>query len=174
MSRLLRDLTPGQWALRSMVVAGLLVALLATTLVGTAPAWWLVALVAGLAVGYAALPETSLGTVAMGVVLAWWGIGLRDGLHPAALVAAAGLLVAHVAGVLVAYGPDRMVVDRDTVVLWVRRGATVFVLAPVVHLVAVAVRDQPEPPGLWVAGLGTALAAIAVTAVGLASGKVGE
>lgn len=174
MTRLLRTLTPGQWVLRATMVVGLLVALLSTAAAGTAPKLWLVLLVAGLGVAYASLPEQSFGTVAIGVVLAWWGIGLRDGLHPAALLAAAGLLVAHLAGLLVAYGPDRMAVDRATVVLWARRGVTVFLLAPVLYLVAVGVRDQPEPPGLWVAGLGAALALVVVVGVGFAAGKADQ
>ena len=47
----------------------------------------------------------------MGLVLVWWGLAFRDGLHAAALVAAAGLLASHLPRVLAAYGPDRMAVD---------------------------------------------------------------
>ena len=172
--RRLRIWTPGQWALRAVMVVGLLVALLATGPAGTWPAPWLVVLVGGLAVGYALLPETSFGTVAIGLVLAWWGLGLRDGLHPAALVAAAGLLSAHLAGLVAAYGPDRMAVDRATVLLWARRGLLVFVLAPVVLAVALWVREQPEPDGIWVAGLAAALAAVAAAATLFLAGKVEE
>lgn len=170
----LRDLTAGQWALRVTMVAGVMVALLATGLVGVWPAPWLMVLVGALALGYALLPENSVGTVAMGFVLAWWGIAFRDGLHPQALLAAAGLLLAHLAGLLAAYGPARLAVDRATVVLWARRGAAVFVMSPLVYLVAVGVRDLPEPDGLWVAGLGAALVAIGVAAAGLLAGRVEE
>ena len=171
MIRALRRWTPGQWALRATMVAGVLVALLSTGLVGVWPAWWLVLLVSGLAVGYALLPEASIGTVAMAMVLFWWGLAFRDGLHAQALVAAAGLLAAHLAGLLAEYGPDRMHVDPATVRLWVRRGASVLLLSPAVYLVAVAVRDLPEPPGLWVAGLAVALAAIGTVAGRFASGR---
>jgi len=161
-----RGMTPGQWALRGTMVVGVMGGLVSTGLLGVWPPWWLVLLVGSMAVGYAALPETSIGTVAMGVVLAWWGVAFRDGLHGQALVATAGLLAAHVAGVVAAYGPRRMAVDRETVLLWIRRGGTVFVIAPVLFLFAVWVRDQPEPEGLWVTGLAAAVIAIGATAVG--------
>ena len=172
MIRTLRHLTPGQWALRATMVVGLLVALAATGLVGNWPPLWLALPVGGLAVGYAVLPETSVGTVAMGLVMAWWGLAFRDGLHVEVLLAAAGLLAAHLAGVVTAYGPARMAVDRATTLLWVRRGATVFVMAPLLFGFAVWVRDQPEPEGLWVAGLAVAVAAIGTGAAGIAAGKV--
>lgn len=168
---MIRRWTPGQWALRAVCVAGILVALLATGLVGVWPAWWLVAVVGLLAVGYAIVPEAAVGTVAMGFVLAWWGVAFRDGLHPQAILAAAGLVAAHVAGVLVSYGPDTMAVDRATVLLWVRRGALVLTMSPVVWLVAEVVRDQPEPAGIWAAGLVAALACVAAVAVSYAPGK---
>lgn len=170
----LRIWTPGQWALRAVMVAGLLVALLATGPAGSWPAPWLVVLVGALGVAYALWPEPSFGTVAIGLVLAWWGLGLRDGLHPAALVAAAGLVASHVAGVVAAYGPDGMAVDRATVLLWARRGLLVFVLAPVVLGVALWVREQPDPGGIWVAGLAAALAAVVAAATVFLSGKVEE
>jgi hypothetical protein len=169
--RALRSGTPGQWALRVTMVVGVLGALMSTGLAGVWPAWWLVLLVGGLAVGYAALPETSVGTAAMGLVLVWWGAAFGDEQHSPALVAAGALLAAHLAGVLVAYGPDRMAVDRATVVLWVRRGAAVFLTAPLVYLVAGWVRDQPEPDGIWVTGLAVALAAVGAMAAGLVAGK---
>lgn len=172
MIRTLLSLTPGQWGLRVTMLVGLLVALGTTGSVGNWPPVWLVLLVGSLAVGYAVLPETSVGTVAMGLVLAWWGLAFRDGLHVQALFAAAGLLAAHLAGVVVAYGPARMAVDRATTLLWVRRGAAVFVMAPLLFGFALWVRDQPEPGGIWVAGLAVAVAAIGAGAAGIVGGKV--
>ncbi|MGH3336350.1 MAG: hypothetical protein ACRDOZ_11065 [Nocardioides sp.] len=152
-----RGWTPGQWALRATIVAGLLVALLATGMRGVWPAWWLVILVAGLAVGFALRPEAPMGTVATGLVLAWWGFAFRDGPHPQALLAAAGLLTAHVAAVLTGYGPRDLPLDPTTVRLWAVRGALVFLAAPAVFAVATLLRGQPEPVGIWVAGLAAAL-----------------
>jgi hypothetical protein len=154
---MIHNWTPGQWALRVTVVVGLMVALLATGLRGAWPAWWLVILVAGVAVGFSLLPEAPMGTVATGLVLAWWGFAFRDGPHPQALLAAAGLLIAHLAAVLASYGPRDLPLDPATVRLWAVRGALVFLAAPAVFAVATLLRGQPEPVGIWVAGLAAAL-----------------
>jgi hypothetical protein len=154
---MIRNWTPGQWALRVTVVAGLLVALLATGLLGVWPAWWFVVLVAGLAVAFSLMPEAPMGTVATGLVMAWWGFAFRDGPHPQALLAAAGLLAAHLAAVLTGYGPRDIPVDPGTVRLWAVRGALVFLAAPAVFAVATLLQGQPEPVGIWVAGLAAAL-----------------
>ncbi len=154
---MIRDWTPGQWALRATVVAGIMGALLATGLRGVWPAWWLALLVAALAIAFSLVPEAPMGTVATGLVLAWWGFAFRDGPHPQALLAAAGLLTAHLAAVLAAYGPRDLPVDPATVRLWAIRGALVFLVAPVVFAVAILLRGQPEPVGIWVAGLTAAL-----------------
>lgn len=154
--------TPGQWALRVTMVVGILVALVSTGWVGALPDWWLVLLVAGLALGFARVPESHAGAVAMAFVVVWWGVSLRDGLHPEALVAAAGLLVSHVAGLIAAYGPDELSVDPATVRRWLFRGLASFLLAPAVWLAAVLLRDRPEAPGVWVAGLAVALLATIV------------
>jgi hypothetical protein len=155
----------GQLVLRVLVLGGPLVALLSTGLVGVVPAGWLIALVAALAVAFAAMPDSPFGTAVMAVVLAWWGISLRDGLHPQAILAAAGLVTAHVAAVLASYGPATMPLDRAVTRLWVVRGAAVLLAAPAVWVVAVLLRDQPEPPGIWVAGLAAACVATLVAAV---------
>jgi hypothetical protein len=152
-----RGWTPAQGALRGTVVTGLMVALLATGLLGVWPAWWLIVLVAGLAVAFALLPEAPSGTVATGLVLAWWGVAFRDGPHPQALLAAAGLLTAHLAAVVAGYGPRGLPPDPATVRLWAIRGAVVFLAAPAVYAVAILLRGQPEPSGIWVAGLAAAL-----------------
>ncbi|MGH3308104.1 MAG: hypothetical protein ACRDOX_10490 [Nocardioides sp.] len=160
-----RDWTPGQWALRATVVAGLMVALLATGLRGVWPDWWLVVLVACLAVAFSLVPEAAMGTVATGLVLAWWGFAFRDGPHPQALLAAAGLLTAHVAAVLTGYGPRDLPLDPATVRLWAVRSAVVFLAAPAVFAAATLLRGQPEPVGIWVAGLAAAL--VTTVAAGL-------
>ena len=152
-----RGWTPGQWALRATVVTGLMVALFATGLRGVWPAWWFALLVAGLAIAFSLLPEAPMGTVATGLVLAWWGFAFRDGPHPQALLAAAGLLTSHLAAVLTGYGPRDLPLDPATVRLWAVRGALVFLAAPAVFAVAILLRGQPEPVGIWVAGLAAAV-----------------
>ena len=152
-----RGWTPGQWALRATVVTGLMVALFATGLRGVWPAWWFALLVAGLAIAFSLRPEAPMGTVATGLVLAWWGFAFRDGPHPQALLAAAGLLTSHLAAVLAGYGPRDLPLDPATVRLWAVRGALVFLAAPAVFAVAILLRGQPEPVGIWVAGLAAAV-----------------
>ena len=155
----------GQWALRAVMVLGIQLALLATVPLGVVPKVWLVLVVVTLSLAYARAPGGVYGTVAMGFVIVWWGISLRDGLQPWALLAAAGLLAAHVAGVLATYGPDDLGVDRAVVRLWVLRAAGAYLLVPLLGAVALVLRDRPEPPGVWVAGLVAALAATLVAAV---------
>jgi hypothetical protein len=157
--------TPGQWVLRGTVVAGILIALLATGLRGEWPSWWLVVLVLGLAVGFALLPEAPIGTTVTALVLAWWGIAFRGGPHPEALLAAAGLLTAHLAALVAGYGPGDLPVDAVTVRRWAFRGALLFLAAPAVYAVAALLRDQPEPPGIWVAGVVAALVTAVVAGI---------
>ena len=57
--------------------------------------------------GFAVLPESPSAPRVLLAVLVWWAVALDDGLHPAVLVAAAALLVAHLAAVLASYGPRR-------------------------------------------------------------------
>ena len=161
---LLRRWSAGQWALRATMALGPVLALAATGLAGTAPKPLLVVIVAGLGLTYAGLPEGPFGTTAFGVVVVWWGFGLRDGLQPACLLAAALLLAAHVAGILVAYGPDGLPVDRGLLVMWLRRSALALLLAPSLYVVALLLRGH-EAPGVWVAGLAAALVAVLVATV---------
>ncbi|GCD91587.1 hypothetical protein [Nocardioides sp. LS1] len=161
---LLRRWSLGQWVLRATMALAPVLALAATGLAGTAPRALLVVLVAALSVTYAGLPEGPFGTTAMGLVVVWWGFGLRDGLQPACLLAAALLLAAHVAGLLVAYGPDALPVDRGLLLLWLRRSGLALLLAPSLYVLAVLVRGH-EAPGVWVVGLAAALVAVLVATV---------
>lgn len=162
---MIRRWGPGQWVLRGTIVGGVLGAMLTTGLLGVFASWWLVLVVGSLAVGFAVLPDSSVGTVALGLVIAWWGFALRDGLQPEALLATGGLVVAHVAATLAALGPDDLAIDPATVRLWTVRGVAVLLLAPPLWLLAVAVRDAGDPGGVWVVGLVAAL--VGTTAAGV-------
>jgi len=153
----IRRWTPGQWGLRALIVVGVLGALLATVPAGATPAPWLVVLVVLVALIFAVFPDSAAGAGAMVLVVAWWGVGLRDGLHPAALLAAAGLLVAHVAATVADLGPGTLPLDRAVLTRWSRRALLVLLAAPLAWGVATLVRDQPAPAGLWLAGLVAAL-----------------
>ena len=150
----MNEWTRGSWVLRLLVALGPLVALLASGAGGAPPPVWLVVAVTGLGLGAAVRPESPLGAGAFLLVLARWALGPEQPGPPlAALLAAAGLLVAHVAAVLVSYGPDRLPVDRALLRRWVVRGAGALALAPVAWGLARAVEGRPAPAGVWVAAL---------------------
>lgn len=152
----------GQAGLRGLIALGPLVAVGVTALVGQPPPGWLLALTAVLAVGYAYLPDSSFGTFALLLVLGWWSIVSQEELYAEVLVAAAAVLVSHVAAVVAAYGPDDLLVDPEVLRLWARRGGLVFLAAPLVWLAASALRGQPEPPGVWIAGVVAAVTSVVV------------
>jgi hypothetical protein len=146
---------------RLLMVLGPLVGLVASAAAGAPPPGWVTALVVVLAVGWAFMPESLLGTLCLAMVLVWWVSAQISGLPPEALVAALGLVVSHVAAVLTSYGPAEMSLGTPAVRLWLTRGAAVFAAAPVVWMLGVLLRDQPEPPGVWIA----AMVAVVVAAV---------
>jgi hypothetical protein len=128
------------------------------------PSGWLVALVLALSVGFAAMPESMLGTACLGLVVVWWSLAARDAVPVTAVLAAALLLAAHVASVLLSYGPPALPVGGRLLRLWLRRAAVAGAAAPLVWLVAVVLDGQPEPPGIWLAGLGCAIVVCVVAA----------
>lgn len=156
----MRHWTPGQWVVRLVVLVGPLLALSAEGLQGDGPGWPLLVIVGALSAAFAFYPESPAGSVAFVLVLASWWEGGAGGVDASALLAAAGLIASHVAAVLAAYGPDDVPLDREVTVLWLVRGAAVFLAAPAVWLLADALRDQPEQTGVWVAGVVAATAAV--------------
>ena len=154
---MIRRWTPGQWVLRAVIVLAVLGALFATVPAGATPAPWLVLLVLVVSVVFAVFPDSAAGAGVLVLVVMWWGVGLRDGLHPAALLGATGLLVAHVAATVADLGPGTLPLDRAVLLRWARRGLAVLLSAPLVWAGAPLVRDEPAPAGLWLAGLVAAL-----------------
>jgi len=150
-----------QLVARLLIMLGPMVGLLAAAAADLPPPGWVTALVVVLAIGWAFMPESLLGTLCLAVVLAWWGVADFQAVPAEALVAALGLLVAHVAAVVTAYGPPELAIDTPTVRLWLTRGAAVFTTAPIVWMLAVLMGDQPEPPGVWIA----AMVAVVVAAI---------
>ena len=170
----LGELSRSQLVLRALVLLGPVVAVLAAGPAGHWAPWWVLAPVVALAAGFAALPESPLGAAAMLAVLIWWAAALDDGLHPAVLVAAAALLVSHVASVLASYGPGEMPVDPALARLWVRRGVLTLLGVPLVWGLALALRGEPEEPGIWLVGVTAGLVATVVAAVVLTARQPGE
>ena len=149
---------------RLLMFLGPVAGLFAAAGAGIAPPGWFAALVVVMAVGWAYFAESMFGTLCLALVLAWWGsAGLTD-LPAEALVAALGLLVAHVAAVVVSYGPPEMEVDGPVARLWLGRGAAVFVAAPMVWLLTELLEGRPEPRGVWIAAMVALVAAAGVAA----------
>jgi hypothetical protein len=162
--------TPGRLALRGVILVAPVLALLAARPADLPHGWFVVGTVV-LSIGFAALPESALGTLCLAVVVFWWVLAAAYGTPGGAVPAALLLLSAHVAAVLLAYGPSSLPVDPALLVRWLRRGVGVGVAAPLVWLVAVTVHDQPEPPGIWVAGLACAVVVCIVAASAVATAE---
>jgi len=163
-------MTAGRWpasqlVVRAVVLVGPVLALAMMVPAGSTPSPWVFLLVTGLAAGWAWRPESVLGTLGLTVVLGWW-VRADLGVPAEALVAAVGLLAAHVAALVAAYGPPRLVVGAATARLWLARAGALFVAAPVVWLLSRLLEDRSEPPGVWIAAMvavvvGSVVAALA-------------
>lgn len=157
---------PSQVAIRLVALVLPVVALWLTAASGVSPDPKLVALVLLLSVVSVLAPESAASVVLLMVVLAWWGLAFRSIAHPWVIPAAGCLLGTHLCLLIAAYGPATMPVSRAVVLLWVRRGLLVFVPVPLLYLVAVWLRDQPAPAGMWVIGVGAVLvASVAATLI---------
>jgi hypothetical protein len=166
-------LSRSQLLLRVPVLLGPMVALLATGPAGNWPPWWVVAGVLALAAAFAARPDSQSGAAAFLAVLVWWVISLGDDLQPEILLAAAALVVAHVAAVLASYGPSAMPLDPAAVRLWARRGLLVLLTVPAAWVAARLLEGEPEQPGIWVLGVVAVLTATVAATVTLTTARPG-
>jgi hypothetical protein len=129
------------------------------------PHGWFVVLTLVLSIGFAAMPESALGTACLALVVFWWALAASDGVPVGAIPAALLLVAAHVASVLLSYGPPALPIGRPLLGRWLHRSIGVAVAAPVVWLVAVVVDQQPEPPGIWISGVACAVVVCVVAAM---------
>jgi hypothetical protein len=155
------------WVLRVVVLAALLLALLAGIPEGYRPPVLLVVLVAAGGLLAALRPDHLALSVTLCLVLAWWAVVLHSEMPIALLPAAAGVIAAHVAATLLAYGPATLRVDPALALLWTMRGATTWTGALVVWAVARAYAGHGSPELFWLTGLAAALAG--AVAAGLAA-----
>ena len=107
----------------------------------------------GLATGFAVQAGLARRCRALLAVLVWWAVAVKGVVQPEVVVAAAALVVAHLAALLASYGPVTLPVDPATLRLWARRGALVLLPAPVAWAVAELLRGEPEQPGIWILGV---------------------
>jgi len=160
----MRSWSTGQWLLRLVVFAGIVLALVALGRPGHALPGSLLGVGLLLAALFAALPESPAGLVALCYVLALAAVRERHHVDASALAVAVGLVASHVAAGLAAYAPPRATPDRPTMLLWARRGALVLVPAVVAWGVVAAVGVSGRP--VWILGAALVLAAtVAVTAI---------
>jgi hypothetical protein len=162
LSRLPRE-TRTRLLLRAVIAVAPVLAVTVASPSGPADTW-LVAATVVLALGFAAMPESALGTMCLGLVVVWWAISAAHGTPAGAILAALLLLAAHLASVLLSYGPRTLPVGGPVFGLWVRRGLAVAFAAPLVWLVAVLVDGEPEPPGIWLSALACAVVLCIVAA----------
>jgi hypothetical protein len=164
---------PSVWVVRAVVVVGLLLGLLGGVPEGHTPSAVVVVVVLLGGVLAAFRPDHLVVSVTMGIVLVWWASELQTQVPAGCLVAAAGLLAAHVACTLLGYGPTFMSIPADLAVVWAVRGLLVWLAAPVIWFVARVYADHGIPTAFWLAGLAAALvgAVVAATVVSTRGGQ---
>jgi hypothetical protein len=156
-TRLIRGAQPGVWVLRAVLVAGTVLALLAGIPEDYVPPALLVVLVVAAALLSAFRPEHLSLSITMGLVVVWWGLQLRGDMPVAVLVAAAGLTAAHVAAVMLGYGPPSLPVDPQLALLWAGRSVLTWLASLVVWGVARTYTGHGTPTLFWLSGLAAAL-----------------
>ncbi len=166
-----RRVHPGldQLALRGLVPLGVATAMAAAQSAGARPGPWELGIVLGLAALTALRPEPIAG-VGMLVGAAYiWALA-PETLSPMVLVAAASMIVAHLAALVAAQGPARMGVDGAQVRRWAARGLLLWLTAGVVWAFTVLVADLPQRRLAYALGL-TLLTVIALSATRLVSSR---
>jgi hypothetical protein len=160
-----RGVMPSVWALRGVVAAGLLLALLAGIPEGYVPSIFVVVLVVIGVLVSATRPEQLALSITMGIVVVWWALHLHSAMPVGALVAAAALIAAHVAATLLGYGPPTLALDPQLGLLWATRAALTWTAALAVWVVARTYSGHGSPTLFWLAGLTAAVVGAVVAAV---------
>jgi hypothetical protein len=158
-----REWTRGQWLLRVVVLLGP-VAALGARWPSDPPPVWLVLLTLVLSAGWAVAPESVVGAVVLALVAFSWVAGTDGELPGGAVLAAVAMLAAHLAALVASYGPDALPVSPSVVRLWLWRGLGVALVAPLVWLAALVVREVPGSGTVWLLGLAVALSVTIVAA----------
>jgi len=135
-----------QKALRAVALAAPLAFLVLVPLAGGVYHPVFTAVGVGLALVVALFPESHAPLGAVLYLALLWTVSLPDAINGWTLVAAADLLVMHLACTLLSYGPPGLILDRVLLALWRGRAVLCLAGAVLVWLVAVAVRllDLPR------------------------------
>jgi hypothetical protein len=144
---------PGQLVVRGCVAAGSVVVLLAAAAVGPVPAW-LAVLVGALTLVVVILPASPLGLLLLAAFALAWLLQPADAVaSPWVLLAAAGLVVVHVALHLASQGPAVMRPDPEQVRLWLRRAGALWCAAALLWLAARWLHGTHTPSSVFVLAL---------------------
>jgi hypothetical protein len=159
-----RRIYPGldQVVVRSLVLLGAMTTLVAVQAAGSRPALWVQLVVTGLAVLLAVRPDSSGGAVLLvGVAYLWATV--PDPLSPLVLLAAGGLVLAHVAALVAGQGPASMRVDPRQAGLWLARGVLLWLAAAAVWGLTWLADGWPAGRLAYAAGLTALLLLAAAT-----------
>jgi len=143
---------PDQLALRGGVLLGALAVLAAAHRTGDAPGAWPTALLLGLALLAACRPDSTSGLAFLLAALLVWARTPDSG-GPWTLLAAAGMVLAHVSLLVAAHGPATLPVDRRQLHTWSVRGSLVWLAAAGVWALARVLPQLPDDRLALAAGL---------------------
>jgi hypothetical protein len=149
-----RRIYPGidQLTLRTLIVLGAAAAVVAAQTAGARVGPWEQGIVFGLAVITAIRPESVAGIALLGGAAYLWVLA-PETLSPLVLVAAGGMILAHVSALVAAQGPARMAVDGAQVRRWAARGLLLWVVAAAVWGFSVVLADLAQGRLAYALGL---------------------
>jgi len=169
-----RRIYPGldQLTLRTLVVLGAAAAVVAAQAAGAGVGPWEQGLVFLLAVITVIRPESVAGVGLLAGAAYVWALA-PETLSPLVLVAAAGMILAHVSALVAAQGPAGMAVDGAQVRRWAARGLLLWLVAAAVWGLSVAVADLSQGRLAYALGL-TLLTVGALAATRLLGSRAGS
>ena len=142
----LNRLSGQQWALRALVLVAPLVALFATHQAGAPWRPWLAALLLGVTLLSALLPDSHAPLAVLLLTGVHWVLTVDENLSGWLLVATIALLGFHVACLLAAYGPPSVVLDSVLLRRWSVRTGLAAAAGALVWLAAWGA-ERLSPPG---------------------------
>lgn len=160
----------GQLALRALIVVGTLSTIIAAIAAGTRAPGSVQAVLVVLSVVTAWRPESFSGVVMLIGSAYVWALS-PETLSVWVLLAVAGMLLAHVAALVVAQGPARMRLDASQLRRWALRGLLVWCAAAAVWGLGVLMRDLPDRRLVYAVGL-VLVVLVTVVAIGLLTARL--
>jgi hypothetical protein len=158
---------PDQLVLRGAILLGTITAVVAAQTAGARPNIWEQALLTVLAVVLALRPESSAGAVLLVGIAYVWSTAAHP-MSPLVLVAAAGILMVHLAAQVAAQGPAVMAVDGTQVRRHALRGLLLLAVAVAVWELDQVADGLPDGRLVYAAGL-TLMLVLAAVATRLVS-----